>query len=154
MAGQYTLTMLDYSVEKSPFRVTTISPNAASFTTWESDIASLKTAIAAITLGVQQQEVRTTLVDVLSNTPPTNALAQRESKWLVTYKGNTSQKLFRAEIPTAELAGHLLPASDEADLTETDMAAFVNAFETVARSPDNGTEACTVLSIRAVGRNI
>ena len=154
MAGKYAITYLDYSVEKSPLQVTTITPTAANHDIWKSNMAALKTAIGDITLGVAQQEVQTALVDVLDNTPPTDANAQREIKWLVTYKGNTSEKLFRAEIPTAELTGHLLPASDEADLTETDMAAFVDAFETLARSPDNGTEACTVLSIRAVGRNI
>lgn len=154
MSGKYAITYLDYSVEKSPFQITTITPTAANHDTWKSNMAALKTALADITLGVAQQEVQTALVDVLDNTPPTNALAQRESKWLVTYKGNTSEKLFRSEIPTADIVGHLLPASDEADLTEADMAAFVSAFETVARSPDNGTEACTVLSVRFVGRNI
>lgn len=154
MAGKYLLTFLDYSVEKSPFQVVTVTPNAATHDDWKADMAALKTALGNITLGVIQQEVQTALVDVIDNTPPTDANAQREIKWLVSYKGNTSEKIFRAEVPTAELTGHLLPASDMADLTETDMAAFVTAFEEVVRSPDNGTEACTVLSIRAVGRNI
>ena len=154
MAGQVSLTFQDYSTEKSNMRITTITPNAASYDGWNTDIAALKTALAAITLGELNTETRSALVDLVSSDAPTNALAQREVKWLVSYKGNTSEKVFRTEIPTADIVGHLLPASDLADLEETDMAAFVSAFEDIARSPDNGTEACTVISIRLVGRNI
>lgn len=154
MAGQLRLTFQDFSTEKSNMRITTTTPTAANLDTWNSNIAALKTALAAITLGVLMSEQRSALLDLIDSDPPTNELAQRESKWLVTYKGNTSEKLFRTEIPTADIVGHLIAASDEADLANADIAAFVAAFEDVVRSPDNGTEACTVLSIRVVGRNL
>jgi len=154
MASEYTLTYIDYDGEKSPAKFVGPSPVQAGFDTWESQLAALKNAIADITLGNLHKEVRSSFVDVVSNDLPTSEIAQRESKWLVTYRANTSEKLFRVEIPCADLVGHLLPASKEADLTEADMAAFVSAFETFVRSPDNGTEAVTVMRIVNVGRNI
>lgn len=154
MPSEYTLTYLDYDGEKSPAKFIGPAPVMAGFDTWVSQMTALKDAVAAITLGTLHKETRTSYVDLVSNETPASELAQRESKWLVTYRGNTSEKLFRLEIPTADLVGHLLPASKEADLTEADMAAFVSAFETFVRSPDNGTEAVTVVRIVNVGRNI
>lgn len=154
MAGEYTMTYLDYSREKSTAKFVGPTPVQAGYDTWLGLITALTSAVQAITLGELHKEVYSTLVDIVTNDAPTDAEAQREKKWLVTYRANTSQKIFRVEIPTAAPTGHLLPASDEADLTETDMAAFVAAFEAFVRSPDNGTEAVTVLSVRFVGRNI
>jgi len=154
MSSEYTLTYTDYSREKSPAKFTGPVPVQAGFDTWVGLMTALKAALEDITLGELAKETRSSYVDIVSNDAPTDANAQRERKWLVTYRGNTSEKLFRVEIPCADLTGHLLPASDEADLAETDMAAFVSAFEAFQRSPDNGTENVTVVSIRAVGRNI
>jgi hypothetical protein len=154
MTSEVTLTYTDYSREKSPAKFTGPTPVQAGFDTWLGLIAALTGAVQAITLGELHKEVYSSFVDVVSNDAPTDANAQRERKWLVTYRANTSEKLFRMEIPTAKVVGNLLPASDEADLTATDMAAFVGAFEAFQRSPDNGTEAVTVVSIRNVGRNI
>jgi hypothetical protein len=154
MPSELTLTYLDYSREKSPAKFVGPVPVQSGFDTWVGLITALEAAIADITLGELHKEVRAYSVDIVSNDAPTDENAQRERKWLVTYRANTSEKLFRMEIPTAKIAGNLLPASDEADLTATDMAAFVSAFEAFQRSPDNGTEAVTVVSIRNVGRNI
>lgn len=118
------------------------------------DFGALRTAIEGITLGKVQQEAWIGDRTVLDNVPPTDPNAQREVKWLVRYIGDTSGKLYSVEIATAELAGgHLLAGSDFADLAETDMAAFVTAFEDIARTPDDDTETVTVQSIQFVGRN-
>lgn len=154
MASEYTLTYLDYSREKSAAKFVGPSPVQAGFDTWVLQMTAIKDAIADITGGELHKEVQANLVDIVSNDAPVDAEAQREKKWLVTYRANTSEKLFRMEIPCALPTGQLLPASDEADLTTTEMAAFVSAFETFVRSPDNGTENVTVVSIRFVGRNI
>lgn len=154
MASEYTLTYTDYSGEKSPVKITGATPVQAGFDTWNSLMAAIKSALANITLGELYRESSASYVNIVSNDTASSALAQRELKWLVTYRGNTSEKLFRCELPCADALAHLLPASDLADLSETDMAAFVTAFEAFARSPDNGTESVTVMSIRLVGRNI
>jgi hypothetical protein len=154
MTSEFTVTYLDYSREKSAAKFVGPSPVQSGFDTWRSQMDAIEAALGNIVGGEIHKTVQANEVDIASNDAPTDAEAQREKKWLVTYRGNTSEKLFRMEIPTAMPTGHLLPASDEADLTETDMAAFVAAFEAFVRSPDNGTEAVTVVSIRFVGRNI
>jgi len=146
--------LLDYSNERSNTTVHVGPITALTIAGFLTDFGALRTAIEAITLGVVSQESWVGDSTVLSNTPPTDAEAQREKKWLVRYTGDTTDKVFTLEIATAELGGgHLLPMSDFADLTETDMAAFVTAFEDIARSPDDDAETVTVQSIQFVGRN-
>lgn len=154
MGGIAGFTMLDYSNEKSSFEVFVGDITAVSIAGFLTDFGALRDAIEDITLGVVNKEQWIGDRTLLSNTPPADPLAQRENKWRVTYTGDTSGKLYSLEIATAELAGgHLLANSDFADLTETDMMAFVDAFETIARTPDDDTETVTVVSIQFVGRN-
>jgi len=154
MAGIAQFTMNDYSNESSRFEVFTGDITAISISGFLTDFGALRTAVEGITLGVVKQEAWVGDRTLLSSIPPTDPLAQRENKWRVVYAGDTSGKLYSVEIATAELGGgHLLPASDFADLTETDMAAFVTAFEDIARTPDDDTETVTVMSIQFVGRN-
>lgn len=147
-------TFLDYSGEKSRVELYNGAITAASIAGYLTDFGALRTALEGITLGVVHQEAWVGDRTLLSNTPPTNPFAQRELKWRVVYTGNTSGKLFSIEIPTADPTGRLLDQSDFADLTETGMAAFVSAFEGIARSPDNDTENVTVQSVQLVGRNL
>jgi len=154
MGGIAQFTMNDYSNEKSSFQIHVGDITAVSLPGFLTDFGALRTAIEGITLGKVQQESWIGDRTVLDNVPPTDPNAQREVKWLVRYIGDTSGKLYQVEIATAELAGgHLLPNSDMADLTETDMAAFVTAFEDIARTPDDDLETVTVQSIQFVGRN-
>jgi hypothetical protein len=80
--------------------------------------------------------------------------AQRELKWLITYQGDSSGKLFSIEIACPDITDNIVPATDLADLASTDWAAWVTAFEDFARSPDDLAETVTVVSARLVGRNI
>jgi len=146
--------LLDYSNEKTTSTVYVGPITAGTIAGFLTAFGTLRTAIEAITLGVVSKESWVGDDTVLSNTPPTDAEAQREKKWLVRYTGDTTDKIYTLEIGTAELGGsHLQPMSDMADLTETDMAAFVTAFEAIARTPDDDTETVTVQSIQFVGRN-
>jgi len=154
MGGIAQFTMNDYSNEKSRFEVFAGDITAVSLPGFLTQFGALRTAVENITLGVVQQEAWVGDRTLLSNTPATDPLAQRENKWRVVYTGDTSGKLYSFEIATAELAGgHLLPNSDFADLAEADMAAFVTALEAIGRTPDDDTETITVSSIQFVGRN-
>jgi len=154
MGGIAGFTMLDYSNEKSSFEVFVGDITAISIAGFLTDFGALRTAVEGITLGTVNKEQWIGDRTLLSNTPPGDPLAQRENKWRVVYTGDTSGKLYSLEIATAELGGgHLLANSDFADLAETDMAAFVTAFEDIARTPDDDTETVTVVSIQFVGRN-
>lgn len=81
---------------------------------------------------------------------------QREDKYLVTYMDNTTLAQYSFAIPGRDdVAYTTLPGTDMYSLLiadNPDMATFVTAFQAYAKSPDGGN--VTVLSIRAVGRNI
>lgn len=155
MAHKAIYQLLDYSNERSASTIYVGPITAGTIAGFLTQFGALRTAIEGITLGVVSKESWVGDETVLSNTPPASPEAQREKKWLVKYTGDTTDKVYTLEIATAELdGGHLLPMSDLADLTETDMAAFVTAFEAIARTPDDDAETVTVQSIRFVGRNL
>lgn len=143
----------DYSDEKSLTQVNSIALSAANFDARETLRVALGSAINNLSIGVMSKQ---TVTDVRDESPgiPTNPFAQREMKWLVTYQGSTSGKKFQLEIAAPSLTDNLQPNSDEADLTSTDWAAFVTAFEAYAIAPGTTSEAVEVISARLVGRNI
>lgn len=149
----YSVGIRDYSGEIGTTQVHMGAITAVSIGGALTDMGALRTAIDGVTRGVVARESWVGDNTVLSNAAPTDELAQRELKWLVVYEGNTSNKKYQVTLPTANPTGRLLPGTDLADLTETAMAAFVTAFEDMARTPDDDTETVSVLEIRLVGRN-
>jgi len=144
----------DFSRELSNVRMYNGAITAVSIGGFLTAFGGMRTALEAITLGVAAQEQWIGDLTVLSAAAPTNVFAQRELKWLVRYHGNTSNKKFTMEIPTADPTGRLVTGTDLADLTETSMAAFVTAFEAFARTPDDDTETVSVDEVVLVGRNL
>lgn len=153
MATSTVFTLLDFSDETSTVSMQGVTLTAANFDAQATLFNAVNSALFNLTLGVEHKHQRS-IVTIGSSTPPTDPYAQRELKWLMTYSGNTSGKEFQIEIPTPDLTDNLVPGTDLADLSSTDWAAFVTAFEAYAKSPDNGTEAVTVQSARLVGRNL
>jgi len=153
MATQNLIQITDYSNEKSSFGVTSITANAGNLAAQQTLAATLVGATEDLTIGeVTKQAMSLVILDAPAI--PTNPYAQREMKWLVNYVGDTSGKTFSVEIAAPDITDNVVPNSDIADLTSTDWAAWVDAFEDYARSPDNGTETVTVVGARLVGRNI
>lgn len=167
MTSQGYLSFLDHSGESSAASFITGDITAVSLPGFLTQWGDLRTAIEGITLGTIQEEAAYVFKTRLSNTKPTDQNAQRERKWLVTYEDNLPffddpvnaipnagyRKVFNIEIPTADAS--LLPANletEQVDITGTEMAAFVTAFEAIARSPYGGT--VNVLKIELVGRNL
>lgn len=121
------------------------------------DFGALKTATENLVLGELASEVLVMDNTVLSNALPASNFAQREIKLLIRYRGNTNGKNYQLEIPTPDLAALTFTAGsgDFVDITAgTVMPAWVTAFETIARAPDDDTENVTVDSAQVVGRNI
>lgn len=151
---QYGQTIVDYSDETSRFEVTTETITALTLPTVLGLLTTFEAAEAPMILGtiIRKQQ------DVFDNTAarvlPSDANAQRERKWLVIYHDNTSGKVFRCAIPTADPVGHMVPGTDLADMTEPEVAAFVTAFQNAFRSPDDSTHGITVDKITLVGRNL
>jgi hypothetical protein len=166
MAGYGNFTLLDHNGERSVTSFYTGNVTAISLPGLLTQFGALRTAIDGITLGTISQEELSVFRTKLSNTLPSSPNAQRERKWLVVYEDATEffdpplnaipnegyRKVFNFEIATAALVNNLLPNSDEADLSATAVAAFVTAFEAIARSPYGGT--VNVLKLVAVGRNL
>jgi hypothetical protein len=153
MATQNLFQITDYSNEKSSFKVTSVTANAGNLAAQQTLAANLSDAIDDLTIG----ELTKQLMDlVILDTPaiPANVYAQRELKWLVRYSGNTSGKIFQTEIACPDVTDNVVVNTDVADLASDDWAAFKTAFEAYVKSPDNGTEAVTVIGANLVGRNI
>lgn len=155
MSHYLSFTVKDFSREKSNFRVFNGPITALTIAGFLDEIDDLRTATDAMINGVIQKEMWVGDDTILSNADPTDETAERERKYLVTYEGDTSHKLFQVAIPTADPpAGSRVVGTDQLDLTNATVAAWVNAFEAIARTPDSDAETVTVLSIRIVGRNI
>lgn len=155
-----TFTLMDYSREKSSVTIYNGAITAISLPGFLTDFGAVRNAIDAITNGTMHKEMWVGDNTILSQIAPTSPAAQRELKWLVQYQGDTSNKLYQITLPTADPTGvdgsgrpRLVPGSDLANLDNTQIAAFVTAFETIARTPDDDTETVTVLEMRLVGRN-
>jgi len=153
MATQNAFQVTDFSNEKSSFQVTSITANAGNLAAQQTAAAALFAAIEDLTIG---ELTKQSMNLVIYDTPaiPTSPYAQRELKWLVSYVGDSSGKIFQTEIAAPDITDNVVGNSDIADLASTDWAAFVTAFESFVRSPDNGTETVTVLKAQVVGRNI
>lgn len=162
--GSGSFSVLDYDSEVASVGFQTGVITALNLPGVLTQFGTLRTAIGGIILGSIKSESLTAFNTNLNAIKPSDENAQRERKWLVTYADNTQYfdapinaianagygKVFGIEIPTADYVGKLLPDSDKADLTDTDIAAFVTAFEALCKSPYGG--AAKVLSMTAVGR--
>jgi len=160
MADHYAvLSIADFSKEKSNMKVYNGAITAVSLPGYLTDLAALETATANLILGVHQDTMWVGDKTQVSAAYPTDPDAQRERKALVVYEGVTTHDVFTLTIPavrtkTAGGVSLLLAGTDQFDLAAGLVSAWVSAFETLGRSPNNDTENVNVLSIRLVGRNI
>lgn len=154
MASQYELTYNDNTVvgttpEKGRVRFNIVDITAGNLVATQTALADLLAAIQAIVLGELNKE-RIVLSDTLSSSSPAaSPLAQRENKWLVTYTDTTTHRIFKSEIPTADLS--LLSGNSEAlDLSAGVGLTFKQKFEAVVKSIEGN--AVQVISVKYVGR--
>lgn len=143
------LSFLDYSNEAASFGFHFGPITALTITAFLTQFGALRTATDDITIGTLVADQWTGDKTIYARTLPTDENAQRERKFLVKYEGTTSHSIYTATVPTADFAGRLISGTDLVDLTETDIAAFVTAFETLCKTPEG--EAVNVLEMRAVG---
>lgn len=153
MATTNTWTINDYSNEKSTFGLTSVSIDEANIDDQQTLAATLTGAIDNLTIGELVKQVQQ-LVILDDPAIPTSPYAQREMKWLVSYVGNVSGKVFQTEIAAPDITDNVVTNSDTANLASTDWAAFKTAFEAYVRSPDDEEEEVTLVAARLVGRNI
>lgn len=147
-----TLSFVDFSNEKSTMQFYFGPVTALTIADFLADFGDLRAATEAITLGALIGDSWVGDATKYNNAPPADVNAQRERKFLVSYQGNTTFSKYKMEIPTADLANRLIASTDLVDLTQTEVATWVTAFEDLCKTPEG--EDVTVLEIRAVGRNL
>lgn len=158
MAHPYTnTTMQDRGGEKSAFKLYNGAITGASIAGFLTQYGALKTALADICFNNVFSDMWVGDSTLITTTPPASNYAQRENKLLIRYRGNTSNKLFTATVPTVDLSKltFIAGGKDAVDITTgAEMIALVSAINAIGRSPDSDTEAITVVSAQFVGRNI
>lgn len=159
VGSRATLQVRDHSpslayAEYGAVRVPSYQIDAANLATWLTGWGAYKTALAAIIEGVLSKEVVTIYDTILDSTTLPAAGAQRERKVLMTYVGDDTGFKYSQEIPTADLSVLTLLPNDQIELADGGvMAAYVTAFEAIARSPKDDAEEVTVIGAKHVGRN-
>jgi len=146
---------VDYSLENSNTRLTVEQLTSANVVADLALIDTLLAAMQAITLGQLKTSSVVFRKQDEDTAIPTDPNAQRERKWLVVYHDTTTGKKYRAEIPTADLSGtNLQTNSDKANLADTQIAAFVTAFEAIVKDPDTGLNDVAIDYIQHVGKRL
>jgi len=153
MAARHNVRINDASGEASSFGVPGADLTAGNFTAQVALWDALVTAIQNIIIGNVAMKSLAAYVTEVDDTLPANAFAQRELKWLVGWSNTSTGEKHTTEIACPDLA-FLVPGSDIADLTGTEMAAFVAAFEAVVRGGAAGTNTVNVDYVRVIGRNL
>lgn len=115
-------------------------------------VAALRTAMDALVIGVDAKQEVVWSRSVFATTAASSSLAQRENKFLFRYHGATTNKKFRASLPTADLT-KVVDHTEFVDLTAGEGLALKDAFEDIVVSPDNDTESVVLDSVQFVGRN-
>ena len=150
--SEYSVSWRDFSDEKSTSSMTTVQLTAGNVVATLGLLDALLGAMSAITEGNAESSRVTFRAQEENPGRPTSESAQRERKWLVFYHDDTTAKKYRMEIPTAWLTDNMVPGTDLADLAATNIAAFVTAFEAVAKDPDTGLNDVIIDKIQHVGR--
>jgi len=164
--GKLTVGLIDYSQEKSSSSINVGGVTAVSLPGLLTEIAGYITALDAITLGTITYDSLQAYRTNRSTALPSSPNAQRERAFRVFYKDDTPffddpinaipnagyGMQFHFDIPTADfgLTGLFPVNSDQVVLTQTQIAAFIAAFESTARSPYGG--AVEVTAIYGVGK--
>ena len=131
----------DYGGEISGVRIPIAAINVGNFAAMETKITTLAAAIDAIVLGLRVKTERLARIATFEQAMPASPFAQREVKWRVKYHRNTTFKKGSLEVPTADLAKLSPDSNERALMTDSDIAAFVAAFEAGVQA---GGEAVTI----------
>ena len=148
--GKLQLSFKDYDREIGSvgFRGATLT--VGNFATQETLMDTLAAAVEAVTIGAKEVETRVVIRTDLNALPPSDAFAQRETKWLVRSRDTGGNSVVH-ELPTADL-DLLVANTNQMDISGGLGAALVTSIEAFALS--KAGLAIEVDEIIHVGRNI
>lgn len=151
--GKLVLTYRDHGTigERSTVIFEGVDFTAVNFDAQVTAQNALRDAVNAITLGELTKVTRIAVESPQPGENPASPFAQRELKWLVRYHDDVTGKRATLEIPCADLAKLDPNNQDIADVTDTDIAAFIAAFEAYVLGPSGNN--AEVDQIVFVGRN-
>lgn len=145
-------TLIDFSNEPSTMSFYFGEITAVSIAGFLTEFGAFRDAVDDITIGALAADAWYGDRTKYDATPPADVNAQRERKFLVQFQGASSFSKYTMEVPTADFTGRLIDDTDLVNLANTEIAAFITAFETLCRTIDG--EAVEVLQIIGVGRNL
>jgi hypothetical protein len=151
-ASQYSLSLLDFSGEKSVVQWSAAEITGAAFdvNTWKTAADLLADAIMDLTDCTRGKEQFSSIAAQGAETLPAIATAQREVGLRVFYQDDVTGKKYHLTIPGPQVEDYPDAGTDELDITTGDLAAFVAVFETNAQS--EAGNAVTIYAARLVGR--
>jgi len=153
------ITLGDATEETSSLTVFNQPITALTIGSFLTGLGTLETATEGITLGTHRKTQWIGDDTTITNAWPTDKSAQRESKLLVNYWDNTTEKMYQLTIPTIDYSKLVFipEAGDAVDYysaaASAELKAWVTAFQSFGRSPDDDTHNVTVKGMRYVGRN-
>lgn len=154
-----TWTLRDVSKETTSHTVYTGEITAISLPGLLTNLGAYQTALLGITNGVLAK-TGWGEATVVSNLSATNPSVHRENKLEVHYMNDTTEEPYTLTIGTVDFAvlDFLPNAGDWIAITagtgaSAEIQAFVTAFETLARAPNNEAQTVTITGIKYVGRN-
>jgi len=150
MSGKLSYTLIDYGGEKSTVKLSMPEVSDINYSTAETQIDALISAIDGITLMAPVQDTRTYVVNDYAGTLPTSQYAQREHKWLVQFHDSAGNR-GTLEVPGADLT-LLNTNEDTMNIDSGAGATFVTALEALLLNTYGN--AITVDRVVHVGRNI
>ena len=152
LRGEYSQSRMDYDGEVSTFGFRVTPLTALNFDAQHALKVAFAASVTGITLGVKVKDTEAN-TDFITNVAPNDPLAQRENKWLVQFVDDVTEKLYKIEVPCADLAQLDPNDRKNAEIGDAGVVdAFVTAFEAYALSQDGNT--VTVQEITFVGRNL
>lgn len=113
---------------------------------------NFKVALNGLIVGQIAKDELTYTREIISNSPATSALAQRENKWLCRYIDAVTNKKYQVSFGTADLTKHGAN-SEFVNLAADPGLAFKTAFEAFVKSPEDASHAVLLISVQFVGRN-
>ncbi len=151
-ASQYSLSLLDFSGEKSVVQWSGPLLDGAAFdiTAWLIAMDIIADAVIALTDCTRGKEQFSSVAQQGSEVLPAIATAQREVGLRVFYQDDTTGKKYHLTIPGPQVEDYPAAGTDDIDITAGDIAAFVTAFEANAESEAGNS--VTVYAARLVGR--
>lgn len=150
--GELDFKVRDNTGETGPVSIHTGAITALSLPDTLTQVAAVRTAIDAISIGVVANERLSVFDTKLSGLKASSQLAQKGVKWLVTYMDTQQffdppvnaipnaayQQLYTFTVPCADLT-LLVSGQETLDLTAGPGLAFKTAVDAIGRSPYGGT---------------